>query len=203
MALETLIFDLGRTIVPFHPERGLAEWSRLSGLAPEEAKRRMQATGLPVKYERGEVPTAEFVAGIGAALGIAPEREEFAMAWSAIFAPEILIPEEWIAEWGERYRLVLLSNTNDLHFEFIRERYPVLRHFDEYVLSYRVGALKPEPAIYEAAIAAAGCAPEQCFFADDVEEFVVGARGHGIDAVQFQDAAQVRAELEQRGALLR
>ncbi len=27
------------------------------------------------------------------------------------------------------YRLVLLSNTNAIHFEMLRENYPLLRHF--------------------------------------------------------------------------
>ena len=202
MALKALIFDLGRTIVPFEMELGLVEWSRLSGYGPEEVKRRMVESGLPVRYERGEIATKDFVARIGALLGCEPSHEEFARAWSSIFLPETLIPEAWIERWARDYRLVLLSNTNELHFEFIRERYPILRHFDEYVLSYEVGAMKPDLRIYEAAIAAAQCEAAECFFTDDVEEYAAGAREQGIQAVRFESADQVRRELAARGVHL-
>jgi HAD superfamily hydrolase (TIGR01509 family) len=97
---------------------------------------------------------------------------------------------------------VLLSNTNRIHFEGILANYPLLRHFDRYVLSYEVGAMKPDTLIYEKAIKAAGCRPEECFFTDDIEEYVEGAKRMGIDAVQFQSAAQIREELSLRGVLL-
>jgi putative hydrolase of the HAD superfamily len=90
---------------------------------------------------------------------------------------------------------VLLSNTNDLHFRFIRERYPLLRHFDAFVLSYEVKAAKPDPRIYAAAIEAAGCAPHECFFTDDVEAYVDGARRAGIHAEQFTGYENLKGHL--------
>jgi HAD superfamily hydrolase (TIGR01509 family) len=79
------------------------------------------------------------------------------------------------------------------------ERYPLLKHFDEYILSYKVGAMKPSPVIYNAALAKAQCRPEECFFTDDIPAYVEGAKAQGIDAVQFQNAAQIEAELRARG----
>jgi HAD superfamily hydrolase (TIGR01509 family) len=60
---------------------------------------------------------------------------------------------------------------------------------------------KPSSKIYEAAIARAGCSPEECFFTDDLAVNVEAARKHGMDAVQFHSAAQIEAELRARGAL--
>jgi putative hydrolase of the HAD superfamily len=59
--------------------------------------------------------------------------------------------------------------------------------------------MKPGREIYRRAIAAAGCRPEECFFTDDIPEFVEGARREGIDAVQFQSSAQIEDELRLRG----
>jgi len=119
----------------------------------------------------------------------------------SIFLPETLISEEMLEEIAKTHRLVLLSNTNHIHFEGILTNYPLLRHFHEYVLSYKVGAMKPLPLIYEAAIKAAQCTPEECFFTDDIEAYVQAARKMGIDAVQFQSEAQIREELRLRGVL--
>jgi glucose-1-phosphatase len=62
-----------------------------------------------------------------------------------------------------------------------------------------VGAMKPSPKIYQAAIEAAQCAPEECFFTDDIPAYVEAAREHGIDAVQFQSCEQIQRELRTRG----
>ena len=99
-----------------------------------------------------------------------------------------------------RYRLVLLSNTNAIHFDMIRETYgDLLRHFHALVLSYEVKAMKPARAIFERAVEAAGCRPEECFYTDDIAAYVEGARSIGIDAVQFESAAQIERDLAARG----
>ena len=77
--------------------------------------------------------------------------------------------------------------------------YPLLRHFHGTVLSYEVRALKPSPAIYREAIARAECRPEECFFTDDIADYVAGAKREGIDAVQFESRAQIERELRARG----
>jgi HAD superfamily hydrolase (TIGR01509 family) len=88
-----------------------------------------------------------------------------------------------------------------MHFGIAKERYPLLRHFDGYVLSYEVGSLKPAPEIYREAIARAGCRPEECFFTDDLLANVEAARQEGMEAVQFQSFDQLQAELAARGIL--
>jgi putative hydrolase of the HAD superfamily len=59
--------------------------------------------------------------------------------------------------------------------------------------------MKPSPLIYQKAVELAGCRPEECFFTDDISEYVEGARKFGIDAVQFVSAAQLQEELAKRG----
>jgi putative hydrolase of the HAD superfamily len=61
--------------------------------------------------------------------------------------------------------------------------------------------MKPQPEIYRAAIDAAQCSPEECFFTDDIPEYVEGARQMGIDAVQFESREQIERELSARGII--
>jgi putative hydrolase of the HAD superfamily len=121
--------------------------------------------------------------------------------WGRIFLPETLIPESLFESLRQRHRLLLLSNTNAMHFRMAQERYPLLRHFDGYVLSYEVGSLKPSPEIYREAIARAGCRPQECFFTDDIPANVEAARKEGMQAVQFQSFDQLQADLRARGVL--
>jgi putative hydrolase of the HAD superfamily len=104
-----------------------------------------------------------------------------------------------LEDLASRYRLLALSNTNPLHFAMVQEAYPLLRHFHGYVLSYQVGAAKPEAKIYREAIARAQCSPGECFFTDDMAVNIEAAREHGMDAVQFLSADQLDRELRARG----
>jgi glucose-1-phosphatase len=197
--LKTIIFDLGKVIVPFDFERGYQAMAELTSLSAAEVRARVAATQTVGPYETGLIETTEFVRTISDALGHRFEIDHFQQIWSHIFLPETLLPESLFAALKQRYRLVLLSNTNDLHFRFIRERYELLRHLDEFVLSYEVKAMKPDARIYAAAIAAGRCEPHECFFTDDIADYVAGARAAGIKAVQFQGYEPLLQSLREHG----
>ncbi len=194
--IKTVIFDLGRVLVPFDFKRGYQAIANRFGLVAEEIPARIGATDLVNRYEAGEMDTSTFVERLCTQLGFKATEAEFTGLWSAIFERRTLVPESLPATLRRNgYRVVLLSNTNDMHFRFIQENYPILDHFDRFVLSYKVGAIKPSPKIYEHAIEAAECRPEECFYTDDIAEYVEGAKKQGIDAVQFKEYEQLRREL--------
>jgi putative hydrolase of the HAD superfamily len=195
---KAVIFDLGRVLVDFDFGRG---YRALEGLCPYDAReipRRLAASGLVECFETGLVEPHDFVAQLSTVLDLHVDYDQFCRLWSSIFT-EPLIPESLLAGLAARYRLVLLSNTNRIHFEMLRHRLPALRHFHHLVLSYEVKAMKPRPEIYRAAVACAGCPPEECFYTDDIPAYVEAARALGIDAVQFESAAQIERELAARG----
>jgi HAD superfamily hydrolase (TIGR01509 family) len=197
--IETIIFDLGGVIVPFDFRRSYAALEGRSPYRAEEIPKRIATTDLVTRFETGRIEPEDFVRQLTALLEVELTYEEFRELWSCIFLPHTLIPESLLAALRARYRLLLLSNTNAIHFEMLRERYPLLDHFESYVLSYEVGALKPSPLIYTEALARAGCSAERCFFTDDIPAYVEGARRLGIDAVQFHDAEQLQREMRDRG----
>lgn len=199
VVIKTVIFDLGQVIVPFDLARGYAALQPYCPYPAEDIPRRLAQTDLVYRFEAGQMSPEAFVEQFSRLLGLRVGYDTFRQLWSAIFLPETIVPESMLAGIGERYRLLLLSNTNAIHWEMILRNYAAMRHFDDYVLSYEVGAMKPSPAIYEAAIARAGCRPEECFFTDDIPEYVEAARAFGIDAVQFTGVDRLEQELRARG----
>ena len=196
--IKTVIFDLGGVIVPLDFPRGYAAIEALSAYPAEEVPKRIGETGLVERLEKGQVEPEEFHRRICEALGMRVSFDEFRNLWSAIFPPHTLIPESLLESLRGRYGLLLLSNTNAIHFPFVEERYPLLRHFDDFVLSYKVGIMKPDPGIYHAAVERSGRQSAECLFIDDVIENVESARREGLDATQFVGYEQLATDLQSR-----
>jgi len=197
--IKTIIFDLGRVIIPFDFDLGYAELSRLSRMDTALIRERIRATGLVPQFETGLIEPEPFVAGIAAALGIEISVEEFRRIWNLIFLEETLIPEDLVVRLKRHYKVLLLSNTNALHFDGLAERYPLLRHFDHHVLSYKVRVMKPDAEIYLHAARLAGCEASECLFIDDLEENVKGAQAVGMQALVFHGREQLEREFQEIG----
>jgi putative hydrolase of the HAD superfamily len=196
---KAILFDLGRVLIHFDFRRGYRALEGLCPYAAEEIPRRLAGTGLVERFETGLVEPRDFVDQICQTLDMKVDYDQFRVIWSSIFT-EVLIPESMLEGLKRRYRLVLVSNTNALHFEMIRETYAhLLRHFDDLVLSYEVRAMKPQPEIFQAALELAGCLPGECFYTDDIAAYIEAARRMGIDAVQFESRAQLEGEMRERG----
>jgi putative hydrolase of the HAD superfamily len=197
--IDTLIFDLGQVILPFDWKRGYRALAEYSPYAPEEVRRRIKETGLFDTVERGLVEPGELARRLSAVLELNVPFEKFRELWSSIFLPEPNLPDEMLAGLHANHRLLLLSNTDAIHYGWIVEKYPIMRHFDHCVLSFELGLRKPEPGIYQEAIRQSQCAPAAIFFTDDIAENIAAARLAGIDAVQFQSLEQLEGELMSRG----
>jgi putative hydrolase of the HAD superfamily len=198
--IRTVIFDLGGVIVPLDFPSAYRALAACCPVPAAELPQRISSTGLVPLYESGVLTDAQFTQQFCEALGLDLSSAQFRDLWNSLFGPHTLIPDSLLAGLKQQgFRLVLLSNTNGLHFDMIREQYPLLSHFDDFVLSYRVGATKPSPRIYEQAITSARCLPQECFYTDDILPYVEAARTAGIDAVQFHSYEQLLTDLGARG----
>jgi putative hydrolase of the HAD superfamily len=197
-AHKTIIFDLGKVLVDFDFGRAYRALEQVCGCRMPEMRRRAMESGLYEKFETGRIDPRLFVTSMCDLLEAEIRYEDFCGIFNSIFAGT-LVPESLLEGLAQRYRLLLLSNTNAIHYEMLDRAYPLLRHFHHRILSFEVNAMKPEPEIYRRAIERAGCRPEECFYTDDIPEFIAAAKTQGIDAVRFESAAQLQGELERRG----
>jgi glucose-1-phosphatase len=196
---KTIIFDLGKVLIDFDFKRAYRALESLCPYPAAEIPKRLSTTNLVERFETGLVEPRDFVEQFSGILDLHLDYDHFRRIWSSIFSG-ILVPESLLEGLAARYRLLLLSNTNALHFEMLRQNYgPMLRHFHHLILSHEVHAMKPQPEIFLAAVERAGCRPEECFYTDDIPAFVEAARQLGIDAVQFESSDQLERELRRRG----
>lgn len=195
---KAIIFDLGKVLVPFDFMRGYQALEQHCRYPAAVIRQRIASSGLVEPLEKGLIEPREFVARLSQTLDLDLDFERFCGIWGCIFTGQ-LIPDQVLEALAARYRLLLLSNTNQIHFQTIRSKYSLIRYFHDLVLSFEVHAMKPEPEIFRVAIERAGCRPGECFYTDDIGSFVEAARREGIDAVQFESPAQIEREMRARG----
>ncbi|MBI5343814.1 MAG: HAD family phosphatase, partial [Deltaproteobacteria bacterium] len=172
---EGVIFDLGGVLLAFDHMDVCRALGRLSGKTPDEVYGRIFKSGLEEAYDKG-LPTWEFYHEALKRLGMNIPFDEFSRIWCGIFTEKNDVIEI-LASLKGRTRLFLLSNTNELHFEFARKKFPFLDNtFDALFLSYRLGLRKPEPEIYEAVIISSGIDPSNLFFTDDKPDYADAAK---------------------------
>jgi putative hydrolase of the HAD superfamily len=201
-------FDLGNVLLAFSHERMCRQMAAVAGSDPDAIRRLVLGSGLHAaegslqqRLERGALTVDEAFEEFCRRLDVRPDRAALYRASSDIFTPitgTIALVERLSAAGN---RLGILSNTNPWDWEFVKVRYAFLnRHFETAVLSYEAGAMKPERAIFEQAIARAGVPAAEIFFVDDRPEHVAGARAAGIDAVHFTTPDALEQALAERRA---
>jgi putative hydrolase of the HAD superfamily len=199
MTIEVLLFDLGKVLIDFDFERGMREFVSRTSLAREDFEAVILYPNWVRRYEHGEISTSDFLHYLREHGKLDMNLGEFHDAWSSVFLPGLIVPEQLIASLKARYPLILVSNSNESHARFAVENYPILRYFDHRIFSHEVGSMKPDSRIYEAAIAAAGKPPQALFFTDDREENIESAAKLGINAHRFQSVLNLVKALQNHG----
>lgn len=203
-AIETptfVYFDLGRVLLHFDHAIACEQLAEAANTTPQVVREMVFETERQNQYERGEVTTAEFLQFFRTATGTDATDAALLHAAGAIFEPHVEVVA-LMERVGQRAPLGVLSNTCEAHWDYAWERFEFLRtNFRHYVLSYKVGAMKPSPEIYRAAAAMCDTEPAKLLFIDDLAANADAARDAGWDAIHFVSAPQLNDELSQRGLL--
>ncbi len=104
---------------------------------------------------------------------------------------------------GAGVPLFLLSNAPAFLDDWARGpghvRHPFLARFRDYVVSGRVGLMKPDAAIYDLVCRTGGFSPADAVFVDDSLANVEGARAFGLATIHHRSAVETIAALRDLG----
>jgi epoxide hydrolase-like predicted phosphatase len=199
-AIRGVVFDFGGVIHSFN--FGLF-FRRIGGRTErtfEEMASLVAGSDLPRRYELGEISSGEFYRGMADLCGLRASEEEFVSAFVGIFDP-IASTVSLIRALSRSYRLGLLSNTNEWHFERHIRAVEIFPLFDAVTLSYQVKAMKPSERIYKDLLRKIDLPPEECVFVDDLEENVAGARRVKIHAIRYRGHEDLVSSLAALGVV--
>lgn len=198
--IKTVISDLGKVILWFDNTiflRKLAAHGRRDLDSVRTAAH--ENLELVRGFDTGTLEPREFYERTTGTLGIRIGCDLFYKYYCDIFWPNPPVLDLFRRLKSAGRRLVLLSNTDVMRFGFIRARFPEALVFDDYVLSYEVKLLKPDPAIYLEAVRRAGCPAGECVHIDDLAENVAGARAAGLHGIVYDGSTDLEAELGRLG----
>lgn len=200
MSPKFLYFDLGKVLVDFSVDQMLAQIGAAAGIDAEAVRKAVFDGGLMRRHETGQISDRQFHEAFCAATDSRPSFDALASAAADIFTLNLPVLPLAAQLRQAGYPMGILSNTCATHWEYCLARYRIVaKGFAVHALSFRIGAVKPDAAIFHAAAELAGVRPEEIFFVDDMAEHVTGARAVGIDAVQFTTAKALSADLRARG----
>jgi haloacid dehalogenase superfamily, subfamily IA, variant 3 with third motif having DD or ED len=197
MSISVVLFDLGKVLFDFNLSKFTSAFSKKTSRNGEDANKLIsEHRNLAASYEIGKITSQEFYESLSESTQYSGSFNEFSIAWNDIFTP---IPDalEILAYTAAKNKVALLSNTNELHFEYLKARYPqVFLLFSDFHLSYLMRERKPDDEIYKKVIAYYDISPEKIFFTDDLPENVQAARKNGMKAYQFTSPADLLQNLK-------
>ena len=138
------------------------------------------------EFEVGAISDEEFVTWASGKLQFEGSREEFVAAWNDIFKPITPMWESLRNLKGRGVKLILFSNTNQMHVDFfLKEFAEVFDLFEGQVFSHQVGKAKPDPEIYQHAIEKYDLVPEETLYFDDLPENITTGLQLGLEAWRY------------------
>jgi putative hydrolase of the HAD superfamily len=93
----------------------------------------------------------------------------------------------------------IFSNTNGIAINHIRQRFPFFAHFDHDILSYEIGAMKPDEKIYAAVELAVGHTGDAIVYLDDRADNIQGGLARGWRAILHETPEKTISALRQMG----
>ncbi|WP_431165271.1 HAD-IA family hydrolase [Tenacibaculum halocynthiae] len=179
--IKNIIFDFGDVFINLDKQATYRDLAKLG--VTEVSEEMMQVY---YRYEMGLITTKEFVGFYHEKFNIA--KKDLIDAWNAILLNFPLHRLEFLKELEKsgKYRLFLLSNTNELHISWIQNDwgnnlYQEFKNcFEQFYLSHEINLRKPNENIYEFVLGENNLLASETIFIDDTKENTDIAKNMGI-----------------------
>lgn len=194
--VKAVFFDIGNVLLRFSARMVLRRFAWAVGRHPLKVADYLWNSDLGERIELGRVGGPELYGMFRRELDYRGSYAQFRRLWCDHFTLDYGT-HAILKRTARRVPTYLLSNTNALHIDFIRERYAFPRLVRGAILSHELGLRKPDYAIYRAALKLSKTKPEETVFVDDLAPNVEAARRLGMIAIRFRGAEDLRRRLRE------
>jgi glucose-1-phosphatase len=195
---EAIIFDLGGVLLNLDYDLTEKAFISLGMTNFGESYSQLQQEHLFDRFERGEVSSFHFINQLLDRLPLGTTANQVVHAWDAMILDFPVKRLQNLEELSKKYRLFLLSNTNDLHIDAVRRSLEksvghqnLEQYFEKTYFSSAVGMRKPDSNIFEFVCSENNLDPLKTLFIDDSPQHVEGAKNVGIDVILLEKNQEV------------
>jgi len=196
--IKAILFDLGGVLVELAGIPLTMEWAQKTIARDDFWRMWLNSKGVR-NFESGRSTPVEFADHIIAEFELKIGQEEFLNRFAQWPKNIYAGARDLLKELGPRYKLGILSNTNELHWNRIINEMDLLRFFDFTFASHHTGLLKPDKKTYRFVIKSLKYLPEEILFFDDNQLNVDGARNAGIRAHKVVGIGELANKIEDLG----
>jgi epoxide hydrolase-like predicted phosphatase len=195
--IKLLIFDMGKVFVYF-------DWGRTYDAFVEVTKRDLESVktafaAVYFPYERGDITTQDVINHLNKKLESSLTHAEFSALWTSTLDEDKEMTQLLQTLRKTGLPMYLLSNINEVSFGHLQDNFNVSQHFDELVLSYKVGHIKPALEIYHEVLNRSKMPAQNCLFIDDMYENIEAAKAVGINGIHFNGIQDLKNKLTDYG----
>lgn len=202
--IRNIIFDLGGVLYDINYQHIVDSFAKLQLESFDTLFTQLQQDRLFDQLETGHISAEVFRDRIRSISKRQLSDLEIDTAWNSIL---VGFPErnlELLRSLKNKYRLFLLSNTNEIHEKAFRENLltqfgrPVLdEEFERVYLSHHIGLRKPDSAIFQLVINENNLAADHTLFIDDSPQHVEGAKESGLHALWLRNGKWIGEALKE------
>lgn len=204
---DTVLCDLGNVLINFDHRIAV---KKIEGCIPKKEEEIYQLffdSDITKDYEEGKISSLDFFKKIKDLLGldmggsksISIWYSNFLPIWNNIFFEESINKsmQNFLKGLKGKYKLVMISNINETHFEYLKNSMPIFKEFDKLILSYEIGFRKPAKEIYEAALKSVNTEASKVFYVDDRKDLIEAASKLGIKGITFTGEEALKKIIEE------
>lgn len=210
--IDAVVFDIGRVLIDFSFDRAFEAAAVFAKLPPREIRARLfgesEFAGKDrerdvVEFECGRISALEFHARVEKQLECSFPFPAFVEAWNCIFTGEVESTLHLMRQLraGGKVKVGILSNTNQLHFEYLRARMPVFDELEHVYASHEIGHRKPDADSFHYVLREMNVAANRTVFVDDLPDNIHAARTLGMHTVHVTAHDVVGREFARLGLL--
>lgn len=202
--INAIFFDVGNVLVKYDIEIMETEYLKYCKQKKGVLTNYFQNSETIKRYMLGKLNSSQFYAKTRRLFKMDIKYYDFYDIWNSIFSrfPEM---EDIVAKIRKKYpeiKMIVVSDMNEAHCEYLMDNYKILDQMDGYVWSHIVGKRKPNSLIYNNALKISGAIAKEVFYVDDRENFIKKSRPMGIKSFHFTDHKTFIEQLENVGVFL-
>ena len=195
--VKALLFDLGGVIVNLDYHKTINAFEALGVANTESLYNQFNQTEIFDDFETGSLSGKEFINLMKHQIPINSSESEIKKAWNAMIIGFEEAKLEQIKRYSERIPGYLLSNTNEIHLEYIQTLLGKMSFknlellFNKCYYSHIIGKRKPHKETFEWVLNDMGYAPEDVLFIEDSPQHIEGAKTTNLNTLYFTNERSI------------